>query len=205
MATRTTSGRSVATRRPAMASARSALAFDRAPLQVDGRQSCWASNHRSSSSPTVRNGAARRTAGTRRTGRPVHGGAPRRLSALRGTRTNAARSGPTPGRPDSDADLEHAGPSLPQRSPAPGAHDAESRVISRVTGGSLLMTATRVWALTRNNALSIQRAWRDSNPQPSDPYGVASRARRSPDVANFQATDHVSDDSVNDMRRPGTR
>jgi len=40
MATRTTSGRSVATRRPAMASARSALAFDRAPLQVDGRQSC---------------------------------------------------------------------------------------------------------------------------------------------------------------------
>jgi hypothetical protein len=57
---RTTSGRNVATRRAAMASALSALAFDRAELQVAGRQSCCATNHRSSSSPTVRKGAARR-------------------------------------------------------------------------------------------------------------------------------------------------
>ena len=42
MVTRTTSGRSVATRRPAMGSALSALTFDRTPGQVDGRQSCWA-------------------------------------------------------------------------------------------------------------------------------------------------------------------
>jgi hypothetical protein len=61
MVTRTTSGRSVATWRPAMGSALSALTFDRTPTQVNGRQSCWAHSHRSSSSPTVRNGAARRT------------------------------------------------------------------------------------------------------------------------------------------------
>jgi hypothetical protein len=60
MVTRTTSGRRVATRRPAMGSALSALTFDRTPTQVDGRQSCWAHTHRSSSSPTVRKGAARR-------------------------------------------------------------------------------------------------------------------------------------------------
>ena len=47
-------------RRPAMGSALSALTFDRTPTQVDGRQSCWATSQRSSSSPTVRNGATRR-------------------------------------------------------------------------------------------------------------------------------------------------
>ncbi len=46
----------------AMGSAVSALTLDRAELQVEGRQSWWAAIHRSSSSPTVRNGAARRTA-----------------------------------------------------------------------------------------------------------------------------------------------
>ena len=39
---------------------------------------------------------------------------------------------------DGDPDLEHAGALLPQRSLAPGAHRPKSRVISRVTGGSLL-------------------------------------------------------------------
>jgi hypothetical protein len=62
MAWRTTSGRRDDTRLSAMASAHSALTLDRAELQVEGRQSWWAAIHRSSSSLTVRNGAARRTA-----------------------------------------------------------------------------------------------------------------------------------------------
>ena len=98
MATRTTSGRSVATRRPAMGSARSALAFDRAPPRWTaasraGRPTTARAAHRRSG--TVRPGG---WPGTRRTERPVHGGAPRRPRAPRGTRTNAGRSGRRPGR-----------------------------------------------------------------------------------------------------------
>jgi hypothetical protein len=52
----------------------------------------------------------------------------------------------------SDADLEDARPLLPQRSLAPGAHRAKSRVISRVTGGSLLWAVTRFRPLNRDNA-----------------------------------------------------
>ena len=93
--------RSVATRRPAMGSALSALTFERTPGQVDGRQSCWAHSHRSSSSPTVRNGAARRmdreVLGELQ-GRTLGGDAPRPPRVLRGTRTSAARSDRRPGR-----------------------------------------------------------------------------------------------------------
>ena len=62
MAARTCSGLSVDTRRTASGSARKALTFERAPIHVAGRQSWCALSQRSSSSPTVRNGAARRMA-----------------------------------------------------------------------------------------------------------------------------------------------
>ena len=100
MITRTTSGRTVATRRPARGSALNALTFDRTPTQVEGRQS------RAGHTPTPRATPRRSgtvppggSTGTRRTGRPVHGVAPRRLRVLRGTRTTAGRCGRTPGRP----------------------------------------------------------------------------------------------------------
>jgi len=97
--TRTTAGRRVAARRSAIGSALSALTFDRTPVQVDGHQSCWAANHRSSSSPTVRNGAARRIDRySANTARPTPDAAPRRPSMLCETRTTAGRSGRTQGR-----------------------------------------------------------------------------------------------------------
>ncbi len=72
--------------------------------------------------------------------------------------------------PHGDTDLEHARALLPQRSLAPGAHRAKNRVISRVTGGSLLRLAAGFGPLTRDNAVGIsQCARQDSNLQPSDP------------------------------------
>ena len=62
MADRTCSGLSADTRRTASGSARKALTFERAPIHVAGLQSWCALSQRSSSSPTVRNGAARRMA-----------------------------------------------------------------------------------------------------------------------------------------------
>ena len=62
MAARTCSGLSVETRRAAKPSARRALALERAEIHVAVRQSWCALSQRSSSSPTVRNGAARRIA-----------------------------------------------------------------------------------------------------------------------------------------------
>lgn len=65
---------------------------------------------------------------------------------------------------DGDADLEHAGPPLPQRSLAPGAHRAKNRVINRATGGSSLWPSAAFRPLNRENAPEILRARQDSKP-----------------------------------------
>src|SRR5664280_2847925 len=166
MAWRAASGRSDDTRLSARTSAVSALTLDRAELQVDGRQSWWATIHLSSSSPTVRNGAARRTA---------------RYSAnwlasslLRSSASSSApwkQNRPAGDRVDADrnANLEDPCSAFAQRSLAPDAHRAKNRVRSRVTGGSLLLRSPPIHRLTREHSIEIWRARQDSNLQPSDP------------------------------------
>ena len=161
MVTRTTSGRRVATRRPAMGSALSALTFDRTP--TPGRRSPVVLG----SQPPLEQLAD----GQERRGPPdgpVLGELGGQLTATllgvleRSVEPEGALDGSAGDRVDThrDPDLEHAGALLPQRSLAPGAHRAKNRVISRVTGGSLLWSLARFRPLTRNNAQNFERARR---------------------------------------------
>ena len=183
IAVRTSPGVSVASRRRASVSARRAWMTGRCETTVAGFHRCGASKYRSSSSPTVRHAPAVVTSTPTRpvgvdqlpaptlrvAGVAVHGERP--LHAPPHHRVE----------PDHDADLPHPRRALPDRAGAPLRPGRGDRGIpmrrghpysyrdsyrdgppprGRRSGGRR--------AATSGNG---QRARRDSNPQPSDPYG----------------------------------
>jgi hypothetical protein len=124
MAWRTTSGRRDDIRPSARTSAVSAFALDRAELHVEGRQLWWAAIHRSSSSPTVRNGTTDRAVLSELLGEftPAPLGVLKRSVEPERTLDRAARDGIDA---DRDADLEDPWSTFAQRSLAPDSHEVK--------------------------------------------------------------------------------